>query len=62
MQWCDTNDLTADPLPGTPGARGTDTDGSEATWCVYEVNVSNPDGTSVTAAFSVYGEDDPHWR
>ncbi|NNE95641.1 MAG: hypothetical protein HKN24_06395 [Acidimicrobiales bacterium] len=56
MQWCENNLLNSTTLPSTP-----DSDGP-ATWCVYEVNVSDPDGTLVTAVFDVYGEDDPHWR
>ena len=58
MQWCENNLLDSSTLPST-----TDSDGAAATWCVYEVNLSDPDGFgNVTAAFSVYGEDDPHWR
>ena len=59
MQWCADDDLDGSTLPTT-----TDADGTAATWCVYAVELSDPDATTgvVTAAYSVYGEDDPHWR
>lgn len=59
MQWCADDDLDGSTLPST-----NDADGTAATWCVYAVDLSDPDATTggVTAAYSVYGEDDPHWR
>jgi hypothetical protein len=67
MEWC--NDAppeaggSLDPLAGV-----TDSDGLDATWCVYDVSYggatlgSGAAPATLSAVFYIYGQDDPHWR